>query len=216
MSDKNRRPTFDEATLASLGERTLDQLTAAIEANDTELATQLANRMYEEFQGMHDLYLNWTTALMTFIGRHYGDKELEKAIKETVAYYRKVGFSGFDLAAYAAVSDKELIESFAQGLRGHLQPFKIKEQEDCYEILLENCGSGARLIQRGAYEGADALLKVKGPSSMTYNQDEWPVYCAHCHFESQPLPGWDKPLYQIIATDKPGHGTCIIRMPKRV
>lgn len=86
----NKDKSLDEAALSSLGERTLDQLTAAIEVGETEQARELATGMHAEFQGMHDLFLNWTTALLSFNGKNYGDEALATASAGTVQYHSAV------------------------------------------------------------------------------------------------------------------------------
>ena len=212
MNDDSEQATLDETALASLGARTLDQLTGAIEAGETERAIQLAKRMSEEFQSMHDLYLNWAAAFMSFIGKRYGDAVLAESVEE-VMHYTAVA-SGVDIAAYLAdMSDEERIQVFAKGIRGHMQPFQVKEKKDSYDIVLTDCGSGGRLIKQGAYKGANALYQVKEPSPITFGQKDFPVYCTHCHFEGKTLG--DDSFYEVIASEKPGHAPCVLRMYKR-
>lgn len=202
--------------LAGLGERTLDQLMAAIESGDSEQALALATRMHNEFLGMHDLFLNWTAALLSFIGKNYGDEVLEKASEETVQYYNNAVWDETLALAFANMSDKERIEALAGALRGHMHPFEVQEKEDCYEVVLGLCGSGARLIEKGVYEGDDALYKVKTPSPMTFGKKDFPVYCTHCHFQNKFIPpGMDEPLAEIIASDNVGHEPCVVRLYKR-
>lgn len=206
----------DEAALSSLGERTLDQLTVAIEAGETEKARELAAGMHAEFQGMHDLFLNWTTGLLSFIGKNYGDEALATASAETVQYYNDAVWDDTLASAFAAMSDEERIQALASGLRGHLQSFDVTEKDDCYEILLEHCGSGGRLVQQGAYEGPNALYKVKTPSAMTFGQKDFPVYCTHCHFQNHFIPnGSDIPLAEIIPSLDVGRRPCVVRLAKR-
>ena len=61
-----------------MGKRTVDRLTEAIDAGDAEQAKKIANRMYNEFLGMHDLYRNWTTATLSEVGKRFGDEVLEE------------------------------------------------------------------------------------------------------------------------------------------
>lgn len=211
MSQNNKSTTQDKADLTRLGERTLDQLTQAIEMEEAALAIQLANRMSDEFQGMHDHYLNWTTKFMGFIGKTYGEDVLAKAIEETMA--TSTAESEDIAVAWAAMSDEERIQLFAKGVRGHLQPFKVREKEDSYELVLDQCGSGGRLIRQGAYDGENALYKIKEPTPMTYGQRDFPVYCAHCHFEGKAVG--KKTFYEVIASDKPGTVPCLLRVYKR-
>jgi hypothetical protein len=45
--------------------------------------------MYVEFLGMHDLYRDWVTHLLTFIGERDGDDVLGQALQETVGGYTR-------------------------------------------------------------------------------------------------------------------------------
>lgn len=75
---------FTQAELAEMEKRTVDRLVEAIDQGDQEKARQIARRMYNEFLSMHDLYRNWTTAMLSFIGRKFGDQVLEEAMTEGV------------------------------------------------------------------------------------------------------------------------------------
>ena len=63
---------FSEAELREMEKRTVDRLVEAIDAGDADKAKQIAKRMYNEFLSMHDLYRNWTTAMLSEIGRRFG------------------------------------------------------------------------------------------------------------------------------------------------
>ena len=69
---------FSEEEIREMGKRTVDRLTEAIDAGDAEQAKKIANRMYNEFLGMHDLYRNWTTATLSEVGKRFGDEVLEE------------------------------------------------------------------------------------------------------------------------------------------
>lgn len=69
---------FSENELREMGKRSVDRLTEAIEAGDSEAAKRISQRMYNEFLSMHDLYRNWTTAMLSEIGRRFGDEALDE------------------------------------------------------------------------------------------------------------------------------------------
>src|SRR3990170_2097160 len=77
------KPLFSRGELAEMGRRTVDSIEAAIDAGDLEKAKLMARRMHEEAQLGQDLYCKWVPALLTFIGREYGDGALEKALRES-------------------------------------------------------------------------------------------------------------------------------------
>ena len=71
---------FSEEEIREMGKRTVDRLTEAIDAGDAEQAKKIAQRMYNEFLGMHDLYRNWTTATLSEVGKRFGDEVLEEVM----------------------------------------------------------------------------------------------------------------------------------------
>ncbi len=176
MSD-NR--LFTEEELKALGQRTVDLVQASIEAGDQEAAGKLAGRMYNEFSAMHDLYRDWVTHLLTIIGERFGDEALAEALEETVGgYTRRLG------GRYGGKSARRRIEILAAGLRGHLQPFDLEEDDEKITITPRPCGSGERLVKDGAYGPPCNFLKIKKPQPMTFERSDFPVYCAHCYFQN--------------------------------
>ncbi len=172
MSDR----LFSDDELREMEKRTLDRLLEAIDAGDADKARKVAQRMYNEFLSMHDLYRNWVTGTLSAIGRRYGDEALDDIMVEGVrAWWGPIT----DKLPKGPDAFKHRVKMFAAGLQGHLQPLEISEDEDKVEITMKPCGSGGRLIQEGLYEGEDAFLTIEQGQKMTYGRDNYPVYCAH-------------------------------------
>ncbi|ETX04621.1 MAG: hypothetical protein ETSY2_27755 [Candidatus Entotheonella gemina] len=167
---------FTKEELAEMEKRTVDRLTEAIEAGDTEVAKRIAQRMYNEFESMHDLYRDWTTATLSYIGRNFGNDTLEAALTEGV---RAWWLPNLDKLPTGADAMRQRIKMFVAGLHGHLQPLHIEEDDDKVVIQMQPCGSGGRLVLEGKYEGPDAFLTLDTPQKLTYGRDNFPVYCAH-------------------------------------
>ena len=167
---------FSDEELRAMGQRTVDRLTEAIDAGDAEEAKKLAKRMYNEFLGMHDLYRNWITGTLSEIGRRYGDEALEGIMVEGVRAWWKPIVASLPKEPEAL---PKKIKMFTAGLRGHLQPLEISEDDEKIEIKLCPCGSGGRLISEGKYEGKNAFLTIKNEQPLTYGRKDFPVYCAH-------------------------------------
>lgn len=168
-----------------MGRRTVDRVTAAIEAGDARQATRLAERMYNEFLSMHDLYRNWITATLSAVGQRFGDEVLDEIMTEGVkAWWGPTLEKMPDTAPDAspeqrAENMKKKIKMFVAGLRGHLQPMHIEEDDEKVVIQMRPCGSGGRLVLEGKYDGPDAFHTVEKPQRMTYHRENFPVYCAH-------------------------------------
>jgi len=201
---------FTEEELHEMGMRTADLIQASIDAGDKERAKKLTRRMYREFLAMHDLYRDWLTSLLTFIGRDYGDDVLYQALKESCAAWIK--------PLTEAYTDKDIrrkAEMLAAGLRGHLQPIEIKEDEEKIIFSMQPCGSGGRLILDGGYGPPRNFLKIKKAQPMTYGRKDFPVYCAHAAFlETLPSEWGCPPPFVEVLPEKLGEEPCQICLYK--
>ena len=164
---------FTDKELEELGRRTLDLVLEAIDAGDKAKAKELAQRMYKEFNYLHDGYFTWVTGLQTYIYRKMGIDAVEEAERQAHTIESKIAFipSGeTDLRAR--------VENLLGGLRGHLQPITVAEDDEKVTITMEPCGSGERLIQKGGYDVG--LTKVKESHPITWGMKDFPIYCVHC------------------------------------
>lgn len=194
---------FTREQLDRMGARTLDLLQECIAKGDKETAGRLSQRMYDEFRAMHDLYRDGITQLLSFIGRGFGDEVLYKSIEELVSGSTR------DLnQRYAGKDSRAQFKILIAGLRGHLQPLKIDEDEERFIITVDPCGSGGCLIRDGGYGPSRNFLKIEKAQPMTFNRPDFPVYCAHCHLQNIiPGPG-GKPLFITQPGDQPGKDPC--------
>lgn len=201
---------FTEEELSKLGMRTLDLVLEALEKGDNKNAAGLAKRMYAEFLGMHDLYRNWVTHLLSIIGKKYGDEALHEALHETVA-----GYSARLARAYEGKDIKAKVKTLCAGLRGHLHAFTVEESDDAFAITPTICGSGGRLVTEGEYEKPDGFLKIEKSGEMTFNRPDFPVYCAHCYFQNiVPVGESGQPLFNTAPAENIGVEPCKITIPK--
>ena len=201
---------FTDKELEIMGKRTLDLLLEKLDSGDAKEAKMLAQQMYNEFLGMHDLYRDWLTHVFTFIGERLGDDTLQQAMGETVAgYTQRLG------KRYAGKDKRRQIQMLLAGLRGHLQPFEVQEDTDKLTITPKPCGSGGRLVNDGGYDPPNNFLKIKRPQPMAFEREDFPVYCAHCYFQNiSPIePGGD-PLFETRPSKDPGKTPCKIYIYK--
>ena len=170
MSNKR---IFTDQELKEMGTRTLDLVFEAIDAGNKEKAKDLAKRMYQEFNYLHDGYGFWVTGLQTFIYENYGIEALEAAERKAHTIEAKVVFKPLENQDLRAQ-----VEHLASGLRGHLQPITIKEDDEKICLTMQPCGSGERIIQKGGYEAG--LARIKTPHRITWGMKDFPIYCVHC------------------------------------
>ena len=168
-----KKRVFTDRELSEMGTRTLDLVLAAIDAGDKEKAKDLAKRMYREFNYLHDGYMFWVTGLLTFIYKNYGIDAVEKAEREAHTIEAKVVFKPSE-----KTDIRSLVEHMVGGMRGHLQPITVKEDDEKITVTMTPCGSGERLIQKGGYQAG--LARVKEAHRITWGMKDFPIYCVHC------------------------------------
>ena len=201
---------FTDEELENMGKRTLDRLLEKLDDGDVQKAKVLAQQMYNEFLGMHDLYRDWITHVFSFIGERLGDDTLREAMGETVAgYTQRLG------KRYAGKDKRRQIQMLLAGLRGHLQPFEVEEDAEKLTITPKPCGSGGRLVNDGGYDPPCNFLKIKQPQPMTFDREDFPAYCAHCYFQNiSPVEPGGKPLFETQPSEDPGKTPCRIYIYK--
>ena len=171
----NSKNIFTKQELDEMGARTLDLLFAAIDAGDRNRAKMLAERMQKEYGLLHDGSIFWIAGLQSYIYRKLGIDALEEAERAAHTAEAKTVFEpprGTDL--------RNVVEHLASVLRGHLQPVKIEEDDETISLVMQPCGSGARIIQKGGYSPEVGLAMVTGPHPATWGLKEFPIYCTHC------------------------------------
>ncbi|MDO8673665.1 MAG: hypothetical protein Q7O66_19825, partial [Dehalococcoidia bacterium] len=110
---------------------------------------------------------------------------------------------------YKESSPRRRAEMMTAGLRGHLQPMTIEEDEDKVTVMMHPCGSGARLLSDGSYDAPRNFLKVAKAQRMTYGREDFPVYCAHCAFqEIVPIQAGENPPFVLEPAEKLGEEPC--------
>jgi hypothetical protein len=166
---------FTDRELSEMGARTLDLALAAIDAGKKDEAKELVKRMYQEFNYLHDGYMFWVSGLLTHIYKKYGIDAVEEAEREAHTIEAKVVFKPPE-----KTDVRSRVEHLAKGLRGHLQPITIREDDEKVTLTMKPCGSGERILQKGGYEPEVGLARVKGPHPATWSMRDLPVYCVHC------------------------------------
>jgi hypothetical protein len=164
---------FTDKELKEMGRKTLDAVFAAIDAGDKKKAKELAQRMYQEFNHLHDGYFFWVTGLQSYIYKKLGIDAVEEAEREAHTIEAKKVFLPPEKTDF-----RSRVEHLVGGLRGHLQPITITEDDEKVCITMEPCGSGERLINIGGYKAG--LSRVKDAHRITWGQKNFPMYCVHC------------------------------------
>jgi len=199
---------FTEEELRELGTPSVELIRAAIDAGDKEKAKELASQLHTEAWNLRDAYLNWITSLLTFIGRNYGDKALEKALRESSTVVMKPQAEMYEQFNKEG-NLRGKAELFCRGLRCHHVPMTIEEDEEKIVLQMHPCGSGGRQVLNGCYDPPMNFLKVAKAQPMTYGRKDYPVYCAHEPIFTMLGIEWTgAPLFCIEPSDKLGEKPC--------
>jgi len=199
-----KKRVFTEEELKDMEGRTLDRLLEAIEGEGAPKAGKLAKRMYAEFLSQHDVYLSMAAGFINWIYVNHGAEALYQALKETM----DPGLEGL-LRSYEKADFKRRVQMMAMGLRGHLQPITVEEDDEKVCIKMHPCGSGQRLLESGAYGPPRNLTLVNKPHLLTYGTTDFPVYCTHApimELASIALLGY--PIFVILPADKMARESC--------
>lgn len=201
MAD-NRIFTDDE--LHQMGARTLDLVLEAIDSGDKAKAKELALRMQREFEHLHDGYGFWVTGLQSYIYRRLGADALEEAEREAHTAEAKVVFTPPEKTDL-----RSRVEHLASGLRGHMQPITIVETDRTVSLSMKPCGSGERLIQKGAYSPEIGFARIEEPHRITWGMKDFPIYCVHCPvMEALDLEAAGEFGAVHVVTEPMYHGAC--------
>jgi hypothetical protein len=166
---------FTDQELQEMGKRTLDLVLEAIDAGNRERAKELAQRMKQEFNYLHDGYMFWVAGLQSYIYKKHGIEAVEEAEREAHTMEARAVFKPPEKTDL-----RSLVEHLASALRGHMQPVKIAEDDKTIRLTMQPCGSGERIIQKDGYKPEVGLLRVKEPHRITWGMKDFPLYCVHC------------------------------------
>ena len=198
----NGNRLFSDEELREMERRTLDVAQEAIEQGDKQKAKELVQRMYEEFNHLHDGYMFWATGLLTYIYQNYGIESVEKAERFAHTIEGKTVFK-----PPIETDLRSLIIHLAKTLRGHLQPLAIEEDDEKIVLTMKPCGSGERIIELGGYEAG--LARVKERHHITWGMKDFPIYCVHCPImETLGFEGTGDLQPVHLANEPMRHGFC--------
>ena len=183
---------FEPGELKEITRPILDQLLEAIEKGDKEKAKALAKTMREDSLVWHTASINWVPALLSHMGRKYGETAVYEALMDTGENVIMRPFVE-KTESMLKMSIKEKILWWAQIWRCHIPgenrgKFTIEEEDEKFIFKHDPCGGGGLLRRLGAYGPPKNFLIMKEPNRFTLNLSGFPVYCTHCIIYHEYLP----------------------------
>jgi len=185
-----------KASIESLYRPLIEQLFAA-SPEDYSVSEKRLRCMFDEASNLHDAQVEWVTALLSFIGRQYGDEVLYHALKTSMERWFKPLFTQLSNETDA----KQRLRLFVSGLTGHYQPCIIEEDDEKFTITYD-CGSGGRMAARGRYEPPVNFSRVERAQPMTYGREDFPTYCVHCAFQEILALEWGMEPWLVVVPPK--------------
>jgi len=177
---------------------TAHEIESAIEAGDSHGALAEASALHDEALARHDRGMSRVTALLSWIGRHYGSAAVGTALEKAMGS-GLLGDAGF----------RERAEALMHFTRVHLQPFALTEDDEKLTFLCPVCPSGGRLLREGHYEAPRGGLRIEGPSPLTWGRSELPVYCCHEPvMEKASIEATGVPLFVVDPSERLGEEPC--------
>ena len=136
----------------------MEKAQQAIDAGDKEKAKKLTVQAQKEYQNLHDGYMVWVSGLLSYIYNNHGISAVEEAEKFAHTVEAKLVFKPPEKTDFKSVAEHRL-----KGLKGHMQPVTVEEDDEKITMTMHPCGSGERIIQMGGYEAGLARVKEAHP-----------------------------------------------------
>jgi hypothetical protein len=162
---------------------------------------------------IHDILSDWTWALMTAIVGRWGEEHLGEIQRQTEEPWVTVRY-----AAMADMSAEESLQLSVEAHRGHFAgPLRdgsvtVRDEPGRYVIQLDQCGSGARMVQGDAvvgtpsrYEPPYNFARIEGAYNWTWGLSGVGAYCSHCAVVNQiiPIERLGRPMRGTAFSDRP-------------
>jgi len=175
---------FSEEELLEFSKDNMDLALEAIEAGDLEKARYWCRRESETKNIIHDLYMHWVAALLSYIHEKQGEEAAVEVISRELA--PRACNEEFLAEKKRAIEEKGLREwvNWCIGMARQHASFPgltVEEDDEKIIITLNPCGSGGRLLESGY-----SNLTKAGP--YTWGESDIPIYCSHCPWAHEILP----------------------------
>lgn len=177
---------MDKKELKELGMSNLDKVLRALDEGNIEEARKCAQIMEKEAKHAHDIMVDFTWILLTYIGKNFGEDKIIDALHFRHSIQEQVAERMLGMSPEDAVRFKTMIH------RAHHSNITLTEEKDRFVMKLDPCNSGGRMLRKGLDLG-----KTKKAIPESWNRTGISYYCTHCAFHSitsvkkgAPHPTW--------------------------
>ena len=196
-----------------LGLATTEHILRAIDEGRSEDAKRLVRYALDEGKGLHDLMCDWVWDVLTQIARREGEETMYEVLRASQASWmlRRTW------RAFLAMSVERRVQLTAEIMRAHRSgpaqdgSINIVEDEICFTLELDPCGSGGRMRRGDPVDGTASRLGEPYCFGVTERPHPWswgaagvPYYCVHCAVnELLPMEWGGHPLWVTGYRDDP-------------
>ena len=188
-----------------LGMPTQARLHDALDAGRTEEAKELIDYTIAETKSLHDLMCDWVWDLLSRVATRHGEDEMYQILRGSQSTWMlKRTWKSF-----LGMSVEERLQVSAEMMRAHHcgpgqdGSAEIVEEDDCYRIVMDPCGSGGRMRRGDSVDGTSSRLGPPYEFGATKEAHDWsfgqkgvPYYCVHCAVnELLPMEWGGHPLW---------------------
>jgi hypothetical protein len=204
----------DDSTAAFLSPMA-SNLSASIERHDHNTAVRQTEELRARSQLFHDIYTDWCWSIMTYVSRAYGEEEVTRLIRETVAPWFKERYD-----RYFALPEDERLQLTVEGMRGHLcgpgrlGDVEVADEGNRWVISFDPCGSGGRMRRGDSARGDPPRTEAPYSFGVSSRGHDWTwgqagvcYYCAHCAIVNEQLAidTYGHPIRVTEYPRDPGH-----------
>jgi hypothetical protein len=151
-----------------------DELRARLDADDDAGARDVFARLESSMRVVHDNACVRAVAGLSHVYRIYGVEGVEASIRHA-GERTLLNFMPVDLRRGPA----ERIKQWSRMMLGNFALISVDEQDDCFVITQDPCGTCTRQVIDGCYEPPVDLAVVSEKCPLTFGQGDMPVYRTH-------------------------------------
>jgi hypothetical protein len=151
-----------------------DELRARLDADDDAGARDVFARLESSMRVVHDNACVRAVAALSHVYRTYGVEGVEASIRHA-GERTLLNFMPVDLRRGPA----ERIKQWSRMMLGNFALISVDEQDDCFVITQDPCGTCTRQVIDGCYEPPVDLAVVSEKCPLTFGQGDMPVYRTH-------------------------------------
>jgi hypothetical protein len=175
---------FSEAELRDFSRGNVQLALEALDRGDPDTARYWCRQEAATHCDIHDVFVATIAGLFSYIYDELGEEAAVEAVRTKMANNTiKL------LELRTSQGPREWVGWCVDQWRQHREPPGLTVEEDDEKFTLTvHCGSGAKLVERGAYDGPDGFRRLQKPGPHTFGETGMPIYCSHCSWAHELMP----------------------------